>query len=94
MCGMAMNLRLTPEVAAALQAEAERTGKSQQEIIREAVAQRLHLVGRDAPLSDREQARASGLVRPARVPYRRVTPRLRLPEGVTTLDLLDREDRV
>ncbi|MFC9694046.1 ribbon-helix-helix protein, CopG family [Kribbella sp. NPDC056951] len=91
---MAMNLRLSPEVASALQAESERTGKSQQEIIREAVARHLHLVGREAPLSDREQARASGLVRPARVPYRKVTPTLRLPKGVTTLDLLDREDRV
>jgi hypothetical protein len=89
---MAMNLRLSPEVALALQAEAERTGKSQQEIIRDAVAQHLHLAGREAPLSDREQALASGLVRPARVPYRKVTPRLRLPEGMNSLDLLDRED--
>jgi hypothetical protein len=90
---MAMNLRLSPEVALALQAEAERTGKSQQEIIRDAVAQHLHLVGREAPLSVREQALASGLVRPARVPYRKVTPQLRLPDGVNSLDLLDREDR-
>ncbi|MFB6725418.1 ribbon-helix-helix protein, CopG family [Kribbella sp. NPDC056345] len=90
---MAMNLRLTPEVASALQAEAERTGKSQQEIIRDAVARHLHLVGREVPLTDREQARASGLVRPARVPYRKVTPSLHLPEGMNSLDLLDREDR-
>jgi predicted transcriptional regulator len=90
---VATNLRLSPEVAAALQAEAERTGKSQQEIIRDAVAQHLHLAGREARLSDRDQARASGLVRPARVPYRKVTPRLRLPEGMDSLDLLDREDR-
>lgn len=88
-----MNLRLSAEVASALQAEAERTGKSQQEIIRDAVARHLHLVGRETALSDREQARASGLVRPARVPYRKVTPQLRLPEGVDSIDLLDREDR-
>jgi predicted transcriptional regulator len=91
---MATNLRLSPEVAAALQAEAERTGKSQQEIIRDAVARHLHLIGREAALSDREQARAAGMVRPARVPYRRVTPRLRLPEGMNSLDLLEREDRL
>ncbi|GAB3943004.1 hypothetical protein GCM10029976_064960 [Kribbella albertanoniae] len=91
---MAMNLRLTPEVTAALQSEAERTGKSQQEIIRDAVAQHLHLVGREAPLTDREQARASGLVRPARVPYRKVTPSLRLPEGMNSLDLLGQEERI
>ncbi|MEV5960263.1 ribbon-helix-helix protein, CopG family [Kribbella sp. NPDC051952] len=91
---MATNLRLSPEVAAALQAEAERTGKSQQEIIRDAVARHLHLIGHEAPLSDREQARVAGLVRPARVPYRRAAPRLRLPEGMTSLELLDREDRL
>ncbi|TCC55937.1 ribbon-helix-helix protein, CopG family [Kribbella pittospori] len=33
---MAMKLRLTPEVASALRAEAERTGRSQQAIVREA----------------------------------------------------------
>jgi hypothetical protein len=88
-----MNLRLSSEVALALQAEAERTGKSQQEIIRDAVARHLHLTGRESPLSDREQARASGLVRPARVAYRKVTPRLRLPTGMNSLELLDREDR-
>jgi hypothetical protein len=89
-----MNLRLGAELASALQAESERTGRSQQEIIRDAVAQQLHLVGREAPLSVREQALASGLVRPARVPYRKVTPRLRLPDGMSSLDLLDREDRL
>jgi hypothetical protein len=90
---MAMNLRISPELGAALQAEAERTGTSQQEIIRVALAQHLHLVAHDAPLSDREQARASGRVRPARVPYQQVVPRLRLPEGVDSLGLLDRDER-
>jgi predicted transcriptional regulator len=90
---MATNLRLTAEVAAALQAASERTGRSQQEIIRDAVAQHLHLIGPETALTDREQARASGLVRSTRVPYRKVTPSLRLPTGMTTLDLTDREDR-
>jgi hypothetical protein len=91
---MAVNLRLTPEVASALQAEAERTGKSQQEILREAVARHLHLVGgEEVPVSDRDSARAAHRVTPARVAYRRVTPRLRLPEDVDSLELLDRDDR-
>ncbi len=90
---MATNLRLTPEAASALQAEAERTGKSQQEILREAVARHLHLVGDEPIESDRDRARADHVVTPARVPYRRVKPRLRLPKKTNSLDLLDREDR-
>jgi hypothetical protein len=90
---MAVNLRLAPELASALQAEAERTGRSQQEILREAVARHLHVVEGAHPGSDREEARANHVVRPARVAYRRVRPRLRLPEGVDSLDLLDRDDR-
>ncbi|MEV0801390.1 ribbon-helix-helix protein, CopG family [Kribbella sp. NPDC050281] len=62
-----MNLRLTPEAAAALQAEAERTGRSQQEIVQEAVDRHLLLIGDEARTSDREQARASQVVHPARV---------------------------
>ena len=90
---MAVNLRLTPEMASALQAEAERTGQSQQEILREAVTRHLHLVEEDQPASDRDRARAGQVVHPARVAYRKVKPRLRLPEGTDSLDLLDRDDR-
>jgi hypothetical protein len=91
---MAVNLRLTPEVASALQAESDRTGKSQQEILREAVARHLHLVGDEQmPVSDRDSARTAHLVSPARVAYRKVAPRLRLPKGVDSLELLDRDDR-
>ena len=88
-----MNLRLTPEAASALQAEAERTGRSQQEIIREAIGRHLHLIEDDVRTTDRERARAAGTVQPARVGYRKVKPRLRLPKGTTSLDLLDRNDR-
>lgn len=91
---MAMNLRLAPEVAAALQAEAERTGRSQQEILREAVARHLHLVEDERPGSDRDAARAGQVVQPARVAYRRVRPRLRFPKDTNSLDLLDRDDRI
>jgi len=90
---MAVNLRLAPELASALQAEAERTGRSQQEILRAAVARYLHLMDDGRPGSDRESARASQVVRPARIAYRRVRPRLRLPNGVDSLDLLDRDER-
>lgn len=88
-----MNLRLPPEVATALQEEAERTGRSQQEIVRDALGRRLHLIDHEELDGDRERARATHAVQPARVPYRKVRPRLRLPNGTTSLDLLDRDDR-
>jgi Ribbon-helix-helix protein, copG family len=92
---MAMNLRLRPDAAAALQAEAERTGRSQQDILREAVDRHLHLVPDDpADRSDRASAIAVRMVLPPRVAYRKVAPSLHLPKGVNSLDLLDRSDRV
>ncbi|TCC43124.1 ribbon-helix-helix protein, CopG family [Kribbella sindirgiensis] len=45
---MAMNLRLPSEVATALQAEAARTGRSQQEIVRDALGRHLHLIDHEA----------------------------------------------
>ena len=93
---MAMNLRLPPEVATALQAEAARTGLSQQEIVRDALGRHLHLIDHEemeALLTDRDRARAARAVQPARVGYRKVKPQLRLPKGTTSLDLLDRDDR-
>jgi predicted transcriptional regulator len=90
---VAVKLRLSPELAAALQAEAERTGRSEPEIVQEAVARHLRLIDDEHHGSDRETARASQVVRPARVPYRRVTPRLRLPVYTNSLDLLRRDDR-
>jgi len=93
---MAVNLRLRPEAEAALRAEAERSGRSQQEILREAVDRHLHALatGGQASLANRQPLIAAGTVLPPRTPYRRVTPTLTLPAGVTSLDLLDREDRL
>ena len=91
---MAVNLRLAPDVAEALQAEAERSGRSQQDILREAVARHLRLVEDGPAETDRDRARADQAIRPARVRYRKVAPRLRLPEGMDSLDLLDRNDRL
>ena len=91
---MATNLRLKPGTETALREESERTGRSQQDLIREALDQYLGL--KETPSSARASIQDlidSGLVRPPRMPYRRATRRLKLPEGVTSLDLLDREDR-
>lgn len=85
---MAMNLRLRPEAAAALKAESDRTGLSQQEILRRAVDEHLGL-GSRIP-----SAVYPDWVRPPLRMYTPVTPFLRLPEGMNTMDLLDREDRV
>ncbi|MFF0265657.1 ribbon-helix-helix protein, CopG family [Kribbella sp. NPDC004536] len=92
---MAMNLRLPDETAAALQAEAERTGQSQQEIVRDALGRRLHLYDEsvETQLTERQRAWSARTVQPARVPYRKVRPRIRLPKGTTSIDLLDRDDR-
>ncbi|HEY4570068.1 MAG TPA: ribbon-helix-helix protein, CopG family [Kribbella sp.] len=90
---MPLKVRLTPEAASALQAEAERSGRSQQEIVQEAVSRYLS-IGDDAGVtSERALARAAQSVHAARVTYRKVTPRLRLRSGTTSLELLDRDDR-
>jgi hypothetical protein len=91
---MATNLRLRPETESALRAEAERTGRSQQELIREALDRYLG-IGEIGPRPGSiDDLIARGLLIPAREPYRRPHRRLALPPGVTSLDLLDREDRI
>jgi len=87
---MAMNLRLRPEAADALRAEAERTGLSQQEILRRAVDEHLGLAPRTrAPVWPE-------WVEPPAEPYRSVEAWITLPDGVTSLDLLNelREERL
>jgi len=88
-----MNLRLRPDAEEAVRAEAKRTGRSQQEIIREAIDRFLMLRTQGAS-SDLEVLVASGMVRRPRLPYRRPRRRLTLPPGVTSAELLDRSDRV
>jgi hypothetical protein len=87
---MAMNLRLRPEAAAALRAEAEQQGLSQQEILRRAVDEYLGLTARthDPAWPD--------WVDPPSEPYREPTVLLTIPEGMTSLELLDatREERL
>lgn len=94
---MATNLRLSEQAAAAVKAEAKRTGRSQQDVIRSAVDAYL------APPSTQVVESGSGegpswrddLI-PPKTPFRTVPldERITLPDGMTSLDLLDREDRI
>jgi len=93
---MATNLRLRPDIADALRAEASRTGKPQQQIIRDALEQYLASIA-EPPAKRRPADRddsLGGLIRPARRPFgSTAVPPLTLREGETTADLLDRDDR-
>ena len=91
---MATNLRLRAVAEEALRREAERTGRSQQDLIREAVDRYLGLAGDRPSTSDRDVVVASGLALPARRAYEELEELVRLPEALTTIDLLDRDDRV
>lgn len=87
--GVATNLRLSPAAAAALRVAADEQGRPQQELLREAVDRYL---GLSPELGSRERAVAAGIVRrPA--PFRHVPAWIELPPGVTSLDLLDRDER-
>jgi hypothetical protein len=92
---MATNLRLRPDAEEAVRAEAVRTGRSQQEVIREAVDIYLGL-NESHPRSEAEALVANRSVLPARGPFVEVDAddMITLPEGMTTLDLLDRDDRL
>ncbi len=91
---MAMNLRLSPEAEEAVRREAERTGRSQQEVIREAIGRHLGLVTGESARSELGVLVSMGTVRAPRAPSRKVVKRLRLPPGMTSADLLDRGDRI
>lgn len=90
---MATNLRLRPEAEEAVRVEAERTGRSQQELIREAVDRYLGTGRPDRPTSEPERLVAAGAVLPARTSYRELDGLVPLPKGASTQDLLDRDDR-
>jgi len=91
---MATNLRLRPDAEAAVRAEAVRTGRSQQELIREAVDAYLGLRP-SHPRSETEALIADRSALPARTPFVEVDAddMVPLPDGVTTLELLDRDER-
>jgi len=91
---MATNLRLRPAAEEAVRAEAARTGRSQQELIRHAVDRYLGLDEPVTPRSDAEALLAAGAVLPARSAFRVAAELIDLPAGVETLALLDRDERV
>lgn len=88
---MATNLRLRDETELALRKESERSGRSQQDLIREALDR---FLGLSDPRDESTESLISRglLVRPSH-PLRHSDRLLELPPGVTSLDLLDREDR-
>ncbi len=85
--GVSTNLRLNDDAVAALRDAARRTGRSQQDLLREAVNRFLGIGPSDNP---RERAVTAGLVK-APSPFQDVEPSVVLPEGVDVLDLLDRD---
>lgn len=87
---MATNLRLPDDLAAALRDEAERLGQSQQALVRQAIAEKLGLTSSETPL---QAVLRQGVVEPP-TPFQNPAPPLKLPDGETSLDLLDRDDRV
>jgi hypothetical protein len=91
---MATNLRLRREAEDAIRAEAARTGRSQQELIREAIDAYLGL-RESRPGSEADALVANRSVLPARSPFVEVDEEdmVPLPDGVSTLDLLDRDER-
>jgi hypothetical protein len=91
---MAVSLRLSQEAKDALRAEAQRTGRSQQNLLREAVDLYLGLIPPRRPITDLDELIAAGKVTPPRTPYRNPRPPLTLPAGETTAELLDRTDRI
>lgn len=84
---MSTNLRLSEEAATALRKAATQSGRSQQDLLREAVDRYL---GLNAAPSSRDRAVTAGLVK-APTPFRDVVPFIRLRRGRTILELLDRD---
>jgi len=84
---MSMNLRLDERAIAALRAAAAKSGRAQQELLREAVDRYL---GLDEAQNSRERALSQGLVKTP-TPMRDVEPSIRLSPGKGTLDMLDRD---
>jgi hypothetical protein len=87
---MATNLRLTAETELALRQRSERTGRSQQDLIRTALDEYLGLVAPAAQTLD--ELVASGVASEPR-PLVTVAP-ISLPADLSSLDLLQREDRI
>lgn len=84
---VSMNLRLGQKAAEALRRASRQSGRSQQDLLRDAVDRFLGLEDSEGA---RARAVATGLVKmPTR--FCDITPTIELPPDVRTLDLLDRE---
>jgi len=92
---MAMNLRLDPALETALRDASAQSGQSQQEITRAAIADYLRKIGQQSSSPDpHADLISSGTVRAPRLAYSVPLWRMNLPEGLTTSDLLDRDERI
>jgi hypothetical protein len=91
---MATNLRLRPDAEQALRDEAARTGRSQQEILREAVDVYLGLHESRPARTEADVLIAGRVVLPPRRPFAESEELAELGPGTSTLDLLERDDRV
>ncbi|MDQ3544476.1 MAG: hypothetical protein M3431_11540 [Actinomycetota bacterium] len=91
---MAPNQRLRPDAEEAVRTEAERSGRSQQDVIRDAIDRQLGLTPAAATTDGFDTLVASGAVRRPRRPFQRTAQRIPLPPGATTIDLIGREERV
>ncbi|WP_394770688.1 hypothetical protein [Lacisediminihabitans sp.] len=92
---MATNLRLRAEAEAAVRAEAERSNRSQQDVIRAAIASYLSLDGAEppSPAAPTEGPAAPDRLLPPRSRFARAGQRLLLPTSMRSSDLLGRSDR-
>jgi len=89
-----MNLRLRPDAEQALRAEADRSRRSQQDVLRAAVDRYLGLDdGGSGSGEPRDELLASGRVRPPRSAYRKILPGVDATSAVPSLSLLGRDDR-
>lgn len=85
---MARTLRLPERIEIELRRRAVASGRSQNEVIVDALTTSFGLDQAADPRLD------DPAIRPPRTRGLRVTAPVRLPEGVTSLDLLDRGDRL
>lgn len=92
---MATNLRLRADAEAAVKAEAERSNRSQQDVIRAAIASYLHLDGAEPPTAVKpsEGSTAPERLFPPRSRFARADQRLLLPTSIRSSDLLGRTAR-
>ena len=97
---MARNVHLQPDAESALREAAARTGRSQQQLIREAIDEKLGISRELVAGAPDDAVRLNAQDRLGRLgitaaasPYRELADPIALGAGLTSGDLLDREDR-